>query len=117
MSHRSRRFMGFLLPDEAQLVKLLEKAILDLLKARLHRSMAGHHNDVIAQNKGRLRKAVCLPDPAANAVAYHGMAELCTGGQSQTVIAKAIFSAIYHKTASGGRLSLLVQSAEQMILF
>jgi hypothetical protein len=109
--------MRFLLPDETQLVKLLDEAVLEFLKVCIHCPMASHHNDVVAQGIGRLRKAVCLPDPAANAVTHHGMAELRTSGQSQTVVAKAVFPAIDHKAASRGRLPLLIQSAEQMILF
>ena len=109
--------MGLLLSDEAQLLKLGQKTILNFPEVSLRGPVPCNNDNIIAQGIGRLRQAVSLPDAAADAISYHGVAELCTGGETEAVVVQAVFAAIDHKTPSGGTLALLVQASEQMILF
>ncbi len=109
--------MERLLSDKAQPPHLLQQTVGNILKAGLHRPMPSHNHDVVTQSKGILREPVGLSDSAADPVSHHGMAELCTGSQPQTVVGKTIFSAINHQLMASGAFALLVQTAKQMILF
>lgn len=109
--------MGRLLSDEPQLFHLFCQTLSDLLIVGIYRPVPRHHDNVVAQHIALLRQAVGLPDAAANTVAYHGMAKLCSSSQAKTIVWQAVFAAIDHKTPTGRELPLLVQPAEQMILF
>ena len=109
--------MDLLLSDEPQLIHLFLKALGNLMIVCVYRPMPRYHHNVVAQQIGFLRQAISLPDAAADAVSYHGMTELCAGGQTKPVIGKPVFPAINHQAVTGSRFSLLVQPAEQVILF
>lgn len=109
--------MGLLLSNETQLFKLGVETGFYFLELSIHSPMAGNDHDVVPQDIGRLRQAISLPDAAADAISYHGVAQLGAGGKPQAIIAQAILSAVDHKAPPRGTLALLVEAAEQMILF
>jgi len=75
----------------------------------------GGDDKIIARDKRSLVQPVNFTQLTAQAVALHGMGQLCADGQTDAVRLRAVFPAVEHEIAVGRTLPFAVEAAEDMI--
>ena len=70
---------------------------------------------IISAAERSLVQPVNFTQLPAQAVALHGMGQLCADGQTDAVRLRAVFPAVEHEIAVGRALALAVEAAEDMI--
>lgn len=106
-----------LLTHKSKCVQCAGKLCPELSEFQSDGAAARNDDHVVAEPHIRLEGAVAFPQPAADAVALHGVAELRPDGKAEAVSRPSVFKAIHRKRASGCAFAAVIQPPEFMVFF